>query len=157
MWNSNHFIFKNTVFKIPRNKISLWLLISSFCRVLNVACNLWVVPRRVVFNSRRFGTLYLFHLHRRVGMKWVKLDSLNRKQGKLQHKNTQKILFKYGKVNAFGNKINKLYIYTKHTLSCSYHNIYQYLQLHTTHSFAVFFTWQLVSSQNFGHHNTMIQ
>jgi hypothetical protein len=23
----------------------------------------WVVPRRVVFNSRRFGTLCLFHLH----------------------------------------------------------------------------------------------
>jgi hypothetical protein len=26
----------------------------------------WVAPRRVVFNSRRFGTLCLFHLHRRV-------------------------------------------------------------------------------------------
>jgi hypothetical protein len=26
----------------------------------------WVVPRRVVFNSRRFGTLCLFHLHRPV-------------------------------------------------------------------------------------------
>jgi hypothetical protein len=29
----------------------------------------WVVPRRVVFNSQRFGTLCLFHLHRRVDMK----------------------------------------------------------------------------------------
>jgi hypothetical protein len=28
----------------------------------------WVVSRRVVF-SRRFGTLCLFHLHRRVGTK----------------------------------------------------------------------------------------
>jgi hypothetical protein len=26
----------------------------------------WVDPRRVVFNSRRFGTLCVFHLHRRV-------------------------------------------------------------------------------------------
>jgi hypothetical protein len=35
----------------------------------NDALNFWVVPRRVVFNSRRFGTLCLFHLHRRVNMK----------------------------------------------------------------------------------------
>jgi hypothetical protein len=35
----------------------------------------WVVPRRVVFNSRRFGTLCLFHLHRRVDMKCVKVES----------------------------------------------------------------------------------
>jgi hypothetical protein len=31
----------------------------------------WVVSRRVVFNSRRFGTRCLFHLHRRVDMKCV--------------------------------------------------------------------------------------
>jgi hypothetical protein len=35
----------------------------------------WFVPRRVVFNSRRFGTLCLFHLYRRVDMKCVKLES----------------------------------------------------------------------------------
>jgi hypothetical protein len=29
----------------------------------------WVVFRRVVFNSRRFGTLWLFHFHRRVDTK----------------------------------------------------------------------------------------
>jgi hypothetical protein len=28
----------------------------------------WFVPRRVVFNNRRFGTLCLFHLHRRVNI-----------------------------------------------------------------------------------------
>jgi hypothetical protein len=28
----------------------------------------WVIPRRLNFISRRFGTLYLFHLHRQVGM-----------------------------------------------------------------------------------------
>jgi hypothetical protein len=37
--------------------------------VQSVACNFWVVPRRVVFNSRRFETLSLFQLHRRVDMK----------------------------------------------------------------------------------------
>jgi hypothetical protein len=36
----------------------------------------WGFPQRVVFNSRRFGTLCLFHLHRRVDMKLVKLESL---------------------------------------------------------------------------------
>jgi hypothetical protein len=33
-----------------------------------VAYNLWVVLRRLVFKSRRFGTLCLFHLHGRVDM-----------------------------------------------------------------------------------------
>jgi hypothetical protein len=28
---------------------------------------LWVIPRRLNFISRRFGTLYLFHLHRQEG------------------------------------------------------------------------------------------
>jgi len=27
----------------------------------------WVIPRRLNFICRRFGTLYLFHLHRQVG------------------------------------------------------------------------------------------
>jgi hypothetical protein len=35
----------------------------------------WVVLRRVVFNSRRFGTLCLVHLHRRVDKKCVKVES----------------------------------------------------------------------------------
>jgi hypothetical protein len=30
----------------------------------------WVVLRRMVFNSRRFGTLCLFHLHRQVDAKF---------------------------------------------------------------------------------------
>jgi hypothetical protein len=32
----------------------------------------WVVLRRMVFNSRRFGTLCLFHLHRRVDASAIK-------------------------------------------------------------------------------------
>jgi hypothetical protein len=27
----------------------------------------WVIPRRLNFISRRFGTLYLFHIHRQEG------------------------------------------------------------------------------------------
>jgi hypothetical protein len=37
----------------------------------------WVVSRRVVFNSRRFGTLCLFHLPRRVDMKWDYTQRIN--------------------------------------------------------------------------------
>ena len=31
----------------------------------------WVIPRRLSFICRRFGTLFLFHLHRQVGMNYV--------------------------------------------------------------------------------------
>ena len=31
----------------------------------------WVIPRRLNFICRRFGTLCLFHLHRQVGVGWL--------------------------------------------------------------------------------------
>jgi hypothetical protein len=37
-----------------------WIMLYAF---------FWVIPRRLNFICRRFGTLCLFHLHRRVGMK----------------------------------------------------------------------------------------
>jgi len=47
------------------------------CHVLRVSptifwklvllCVYWVIPRPLNFIVRRFGTLYLFHLHRQVG------------------------------------------------------------------------------------------
>jgi len=33
----------------------------------------WVIPRRLNFICRRFGTLCLFHLHRQVGVEWLNL------------------------------------------------------------------------------------
>jgi hypothetical protein len=33
----------------------------------------WVIPRRLNFIYRRFGTLCLLHLHRQVGVKWPNL------------------------------------------------------------------------------------
>jgi hypothetical protein len=42
--------------KVGVNKLKLY----AFC---------WVIPRRLNFICQRFGTLRLFHLHRRVGMK----------------------------------------------------------------------------------------
>jgi hypothetical protein len=41
------------------------LVISKFRRVVNVAFFFfWVIPRRLNFMCRRFGTFRLFHLHR---------------------------------------------------------------------------------------------
>jgi hypothetical protein len=47
----NHNLFNNT---LNATILTLWRV------------NFWVVLRRMVFNNRRFGTLCLFHLHRRV-------------------------------------------------------------------------------------------
>ena len=37
----------------------------------------WVIPRRLNFICRRFGTFCLFHLHRRIGVEWLCLRSLS--------------------------------------------------------------------------------
>jgi len=34
----------------------------------------WVIPRRLNFMCRRFGTLWLFYFHRQVGMKYVWIE-----------------------------------------------------------------------------------
>jgi hypothetical protein len=44
-------------------------LISNFCCVFNVICFFWIIPWRLQFKCQSFGTLCLFHLHGRVGMK----------------------------------------------------------------------------------------
>jgi hypothetical protein len=45
-----------------------WFLISNFRRVLHIYVYLWVIPRRLNFIYRRFGTLCIFHLNRQVGV-----------------------------------------------------------------------------------------
>jgi hypothetical protein len=37
----------------------------------------WVIPRRLNFLCRRFGTLCLFHLYRQVGVEWLNLVILH--------------------------------------------------------------------------------
>jgi hypothetical protein len=55
--------------------LSLTLLHMTIVRILSwiyLSCvTFWVVLRRMVFNSRCFGTLCLLHLHRQVDAKWV--------------------------------------------------------------------------------------
>jgi hypothetical protein len=44
-----------------------YFLFQNFCRVLYVVCFFWVNSRRLNFICRRFGTLSLFQLHKRIG------------------------------------------------------------------------------------------
>ena len=44
------------------------LLISNFRHVYMLYVFFWVIPRRLNFICRRFGTLCLLHLHRQVGV-----------------------------------------------------------------------------------------
>ena len=55
--------------KSPRD---LWITLYSWSQAFALFCILyaffWVIPRRLKFICRRFGTLSLFHLHRQVGV-----------------------------------------------------------------------------------------
>ena len=52
----------------------------------------WVIPRRLNFICRRFGTLCLFHLHRRIGVwRWNRLSVPKRRNIKFRRRGiTQK-------------------------------------------------------------------
>ena len=50
------------------------LRVWAFCVMLYVF--FWVIPRRLNFICRRFGTLCLFHLHRQVGVEWLCLGNV---------------------------------------------------------------------------------
>ena len=44
-------------------------LVSNFRHVLTVVCFFCVIPRRLNFICRHFGTFCVFHLHGQIGMK----------------------------------------------------------------------------------------
>jgi hypothetical protein len=44
-----------------------YFLFQTFAMFCMLFVFFWVIPRRLNFISRRFGTLYLFHLHRQEG------------------------------------------------------------------------------------------
>jgi hypothetical protein len=53
----------------------IYSLFHAFAVFWMSCVTFWVVLRRVVFNIRRFGTLCLLHLHRRVDAKWEDRNS----------------------------------------------------------------------------------
>jgi hypothetical protein len=65
-------------------------LISNFRRVVNVLCFFffWVIPRRLNLVCRRFGTLYIFHLHRHRVFRNVGIPNLEARE--LPRKKTYK-------------------------------------------------------------------
>jgi hypothetical protein len=59
-------------FRVCCKNIYLRILFLKKTKLLDKNCHVffWVViPHRLKFKCQRFGTLCLFHLHRRVGMK----------------------------------------------------------------------------------------
>ena len=46
-------------------------------QLIQLLCDFfWLIPRRLNFICRRFGTLCLFHLHRQVGMKYDWIEKI---------------------------------------------------------------------------------
>jgi hypothetical protein len=62
---------------------SLRFLISNLRRVLNVVCFLLGDSLRLDFICRRFGALCLFHLHRPIGVEWLRLRNVGVFIGKM--------------------------------------------------------------------------
>ena len=53
------------------NRITRWSVFDFKLSSCSVCCMFfWVIPRRLNFICRRFGTLCLFHLHRHVGVEF---------------------------------------------------------------------------------------
>ena len=70
---------------LDKRKISYWF--QTFVLFWMLYAFFWVIPRRLNFICRRFGTLCLFHLHRRVGIP-IRLRRWNRQSvPKRQHIN----------------------------------------------------------------------
>jgi hypothetical protein len=77
--NNIKFILKSTavvsiLWLLTLKQLASEALIISNTNTLSIlSCvTFWVVFRRMVFNSRRFGTLCLFHLYRRVDASAIK-------------------------------------------------------------------------------------
>jgi len=68
----NLFLIIENLFLISKLRTYSWFqifLISNFCAVFwMLYAFFWMIPRRLNFICRRFGTLCLFHLNRRIGV-----------------------------------------------------------------------------------------
>jgi hypothetical protein len=85
-WTDTFIILFNTLLRLNRhiyNSVQYIVMLNRHAynswfqafAVFWMSCELfWFVLRRMVFNSRRFGTLCLFYFHRRVDAKWVRIE-----------------------------------------------------------------------------------
>ena len=83
---------------------------ANFRRVLNIVCFLLVIPQRLNFIHRRFGTLCLFHLHRQVGMKYTHLP--------MKMEQTECSETSAYKIQTPGNYPEESYLFSKCALFC---------------------------------------
>jgi hypothetical protein len=57
-------------------RFSIVFLISNFAVFWMLYAFFWVIPRRLNFMYRRFETLCLFHLHKRIGMRMTRFENV---------------------------------------------------------------------------------
>jgi hypothetical protein len=60
----------------PQTKQRYTILISNFHLFWMSYAFFWVIPRRLNFTCRRFGTLRLYHLHRKSGMRITGIENV---------------------------------------------------------------------------------
>jgi hypothetical protein len=66
---SQHTIANSPIYTVLVQHVVVLRLQSRTKTCIKMYAFLWVIPQRLNFICRRFGTLCLFHLHRRVGTK----------------------------------------------------------------------------------------
>ena len=67
--------------------VILWVLVlQSLLYVF-----FWVIPRRLNFICRRFGTLCMFHLHRRIGIEFCTYLPMKMEQTEFSETSAYKI------------------------------------------------------------------
>jgi hypothetical protein len=57
--------------RMVRTGIQIYSWFQTFAVFRMSYAFFWVIPRRLNFICRHFGTLHLFHLHRRIGVEWL--------------------------------------------------------------------------------------
>ena len=85
LWNTVPFANCVELITLKNKMLSVVCFKHSWFKTFTMFCMLhvffWVIPQRLNFICRRFGTLCLFHLHRQVGVKWLNLRTVGVSKG----------------------------------------------------------------------------
>ena len=60
------YLQRGTAWVFKSDGYSFFLKSLNYMQFFRCGVFFWVIPRRLSFNGRRFGTLYRFHLHRQL-------------------------------------------------------------------------------------------